>query len=73
VSTLFDPQKLANDGFVVLSKFSPGCSAIDAAQRLGRVMDMAPFLQGYGVVRDLRPRNVESAPKNIYSGNFGLG
>lgn len=68
----FDPRALAKDGFVFLSNFLPGCTTQNAAARLGSVIDMAPFLPGYSTVRDLRPLDIGSAPKNHYSGNFGL-
>jgi L-asparagine oxygenase len=69
----FDPQALAKNGFVFLPNFLPGRTTQDAAAQLGSVIDMAPFFSGYGAVQDLRPLDVGSAPKNHYSGNFGLG
>jgi L-asparagine oxygenase len=68
----YNAAALAEDGFVFLSDFLPGCTTQEAAAQLGSIIDMAPLLPGYNTVQDLRPVHVGSAPKNHYSGNFGL-
>lgn len=57
------------DGFVFLGSHMPEASTLVALSQLGSVLHLA----GLQEVQELRPRRIEDAPPNIYSGNFGFG
>jgi hypothetical protein len=58
---------VSKDGFAFLASYMPGTPTLTALSNLGSVVRLA----GLDSVQELRPRRVDDAPPNIYSGNFG--
>jgi L-asparagine oxygenase len=61
--------KIQKDGYAFLERFYSGISTNDLIALVGN----AVALGNGGPVHQLRPRRVEEAPSNTYSGNYGLG
>jgi hypothetical protein len=60
-------ESLAEEGFAVMRSFAPGLSSLETAVHLG-VIDA---VEGLNSTQTLVPLNVDEAPPNTYSGNFG--
>jgi hypothetical protein len=61
--------KIQNDGYAFLESFHSGRATIDLLALVGNAVALGKA----GPVHQLRPRRVEEAPLNTYSGNYGLG
>jgi hypothetical protein len=68
-------ETLKRDGYVFLPEWIPGLSTFEVAARIGKVVDLERILPGARIpsVQVLRPRTEADAPRNQYSGNYGLG
>jgi L-asparagine oxygenase len=62
-------ESIQKDGYALLNGFAPRCST---ESLLGLIGDPVA-LGSKGPIHQLRPRRVEEAPLNTYSGNYGLG
>jgi L-asparagine oxygenase len=60
-------QTLAVEGSAIIRRYEPDASSIDAFARLGIV----DTVEGLGSVQALIPHDLDKAPPNTYSGNFG--
>lgn len=64
-----DCQSLIEDGFTFLPELRPNATTISVAESLGVVASIPSMPTVYAI----RPRLQHEAPRNVYSGNFGLG
>ena len=65
---------LSETGFAFMRELSPEVPTIEIAHALGVPIDMTRLLPNARIptVQDLVPRRKEGAPKNQYSGHYGL-
>lgn len=68
-------ENLSTLGYVLLKGWKPELTTEDAAGDLGISVDIATRLPKSGIpnVQTLTPKSTDRAPKNQYSGTFGLG
>jgi L-asparagine oxygenase len=62
-------DRLAAHGYVLLRNHRPSADTAQVAETIGEVC----HISGLAPIQQIRPRAEWAAPKNIYSGNFGLG
>src|SRR5438105_6148313 len=62
-------------GFSFAAKLIPDVSTLEFAQMLGAVVDLETLLPGSKIttVQALRPRHIQEATRNRYSGHYGFG
>ena len=66
--------RVERQGFAFCERFSPCLSTVDVAGRFGPLVEIEKILPHAGIpnVQLLIPRSRERAPKNRYSGHYGL-
>jgi len=59
----------------MMPKWLPSLSTLEVARSIGEVIDIEAILPGVGIptVQCLTPRQTNAAPRNQYSGTYGLG
>jgi L-asparagine oxygenase len=62
-------QSLRYNGYACLERFSPDLSTLELARKVGSTEEIA----GVPLVQKIIPREEMRAPRNVYSGNYGLG
>lgn len=62
-------QSIKHNGYAYLERFRPGLSTLEMASEVGRTEEIA----GVPLVQRIIPREEVRAPRNVYSGNYGLG
>jgi hypothetical protein len=67
-------SRLERDGFVFYKKLNPRLSTLDVARHFGSVIEIDRMLPSSGIptIQSLVPRTAGEAPKNRYSGHYGL-